>query len=485
MGKLTSLTPTFFVEALLVIGAALVAPPSSAQPSSEVGVAVSGSFYLYNYTLSVGQVLSRPDTYIVTFNHGSRSVNISLRVWSEPENPLLRVELSAWNFTLDPGESRKVLITIVAEPGAPPGIYDVHVEAYASVRMPETGGSMAVPAASLHSFVKIVGEQSVVEVSVVSPSGVPVPTEIRLVYITDRGSFTIARSMNGTLKARVAPGHYRVAAYLAGELLNETALTVEPGSVHRIHLRVSTVHFSSFSVMPALDKGGEIGYAYVVGVVDNLHSELENVTVILRVWSPSGEVDEVALARTPVLTAGKSEFKANYIPPGGWEEGTYIFQMLLYSDGTLYAYTHNASFRVTPGMVPKAAGVPSTLVYLAPVVVAAVAAAALGLRRAAGLTGDAWYDLDSGTLFVRLKNGLKGAVRVRKIAVLTLDGREILASSEPRSREYKSPRVPARGSATFGLRDKDGGVIDAMAEGGVKISIQTDRGEVKLSLRAG
>ncbi len=118
-------------------------------------------------------------------------------------------------------------------------------------------------------------------------------------------------------------------------------------------------------------------------------------------------------------------------------------------------------------------------------VVAAVAATALGLRRAERLTGDAWYDLDSGTLFVRLKNSLKSAVRVRKIAALTLDGREILASSEPRSREYKSPRVPARGSATFELRDKGGGVIDAMAEGGVKISIQTDRGEIRLSLRAG
>ncbi len=484
MGKRTPFPPTFFVGTLLVLVAALAAPPSAAQPVPEVGVAVSGSFYLYNYTLSVGQVFSGPDTYIVVFNQGSRSVNISLRVWSEPENPLLRVELSAWNFTLDPGESRKVFISIAAEPGAPPGTYDVHIEAYASVKMPETGGSMAVPAASLHSFVEIVGEHSVVEVSVLSPSGVPVPTEIRLVYITERGNFTVARSMNGTLRARIAPGLYRVAAYLAGELLNETSLAAEPGSVHRVLLRVSTVHFSSFSAMPALDEGGRIGYAYVVGVVDNLHSELEDVTVILRVWSPGGEVDEVTLARTPVLTTGKSEFKANYVPAEGWVQGTYTFQMLLYSGGILYAYTQNASLEVTPGMVPEAAGAPPALVYLVPVAAAAVAAAAL-LRRAPRLTGDAWYDLDTGTLLVRLKNGLKDPVRVRKIVALTLDGRELLSSSDPRSREYKTSRVPARGSATFGLKDREGRVIDAMAEGGVKISVQTDRGEVKLSLRAG
>jgi len=58
-----------------------------------------------------------------------------------------------------------------------------------------------------------------------------------------------------------------------------------------------------------------------------------------------------------------------------------------------------------------------------------------------------------------------------------------LVKKDPSSREYKSARVPKGGSATFEVRDREGRVIDALAEGDVLISVLTDAGELKTRLR--
>ena len=68
----------------------------------------------------------------------------------------------------------------------------------------------------------------------------------------------------------------------------------------------------------------------------NIYQPLKDVTVVLKVSLEDEPVDETELISLPTLDVGRMGGAGyNYIPSQGWQHGTYIFKIELYSQGKL------------------------------------------------------------------------------------------------------------------------------------------------------
>ncbi len=256
----------------------------------------------------------------------------------------------AYQFVLEPGESRKIYVKMGASEAATPGIYEVYIGAYAIVEKQE-GGSIVYPAAALHTTLEVIGESSNLSLKVVDPAGNPVPSELRLVYVTPKGNFSVARSSNGTLEKKLALGKYLVLIIIDGTIVKKELIELKPAEEKKLSIEVSTAYISYFSISPALDESGRLGFVKVIGVVNNLLAPLPHAELELKVWDPDGTLEEIVLANLSTLPKGLSEYRTKYAPTKGWKEGTYQFQLILISRGKIYAVTSKKMLNVTGKMI--------------------------------------------------------------------------------------------------------------------------------------
>ena len=456
---------------------------------SKVGIGVSGSFYRFHYVIPIGQSVGSSDIYIVIFNQGNKAFNITMEYEIKPKTPFIVVEFSEYNFSLRPGEYKKVYIRIRVLDGAVPGDYDVTVGAAAVIPMPE-GGCVAVPVGALHAPLTVVGEFGRVSVRTVDIEGRRVPCHIRLIRISREANYTVAESFNGSLTAVVAPGRYVARAFLVGVLLNETVFSVSAGEWKNITLVINTVYFEYFSVVPALDRSGRIGFARVVGVVQNLFMPLNDSEVVLFVWFNGELIDNVTIASLPLLPIGRSEYKFNYIPSGGWNVGVYRFRLFLYSRGILYTSTGFKELKVTNEMIaapsfpfPWGQLVPwlppslfSLLVLL--LVIFLVIVIAVLVRKKAIVIESVDYDEDRGELIVGVRNRSKRDAIVLKCGVYALPAKSRIVDVErPKIKPFERHRLPAKKSGEIVIRDRDGSIFEAAGLEGILVIVEANIGK--------
>ena len=299
-------------------------------------IGVSGDFYAHNYSIPLGGKAT--GSTIVIYNPGEEPIKVRMHYEVRPKTPFITVHFSESEFELMPKESKNIYLTIEVSNETVPGIYDLTIGGEEIVTL-EGNMSKAIPSAALHAPVHVVGDSSFVTVNTVDRYGNMVPCEIRLISLPSE--YIINKTYTGVLTAKVAPGNYIAEAYLAGTLLNSTQFSLKPKENLTTTLTVDTVYFTYFDALPAVDKKGRVGYIYIVGVVRNLFKPLPNTTIVLKVMhgNESEEIDVISL----YLAKGDTEFKYNYIP---LDEGVYNFQLLLYSDGKLYAFTSKKSVEV-------------------------------------------------------------------------------------------------------------------------------------------
>ncbi len=372
----------------------LMTPVTVVAENEAPSVGVSGSFYLYKYRISPGGAISSPDIYVTIFNKGKKPCKMKLEVDIKPKTEFINISLSDYEFVLKPGESRKVYVEMRASDAATPGVYEIYIGAYAIVEK-ERGGSIAYPAAALHTTLEVIGESSNLSLRVVDPAGNLVPSEVRLVYITPKGNFSVARSSEGTLEKKLAPGKYLILVVVDGTVVKKEFIELKPGEEKKLSVQVSTAYISYFSVSPALDENGKLGFVQVVGVVNNLLTPLPNTELKLKVWDPRGNLEEIILANLSTLPKGLSEYRTKYTPTNGWKEGTYQFQMMLTSRGKLYAMTSKKTLNVTSTMIGAPISLPRYVLIGASLIAIFLAIIAILIRRRrGGMRKTVWESLE-------------------------------------------------------------------------------------------
>jgi hypothetical protein len=102
-----------------------------------------------------------------------------------------------------------------------------------------------------------------------------------------------------------------------------------------------------FNVTPTYSaETGQFARARIDYEVSDPGEPLADVRLVLKVGLGGELVEEVPLFTASQLEMGRSG-RLEYIPPEGWEDGTYTFQAALYTGGELYAETAVAELEVS------------------------------------------------------------------------------------------------------------------------------------------
>ena len=446
-------------------------------PSVAAYIGVSGDFYAHTYRVPIGGSIS--GSTVLISNPSNETIRVRMIYQISPPTDLLRVKFSENEFTLHPGESRLIYVTLSASQNCPPGNYTVIV---GGEEVRNVGNeSIAVPSGALKAKVIVTGASAVVSIRTVDVNGKPVPAHVVLLALPSE--YQVKSSDTGSVRVIVAPGKYRVEAYLAGHLLNSTEFTVSANQQKSVTLVVRTVYFLDFYALPAKNSEGKVGYIYLDATLKNLFSPLKNATVVLKVLYNGRPLDSITVSSIPLLPLGNTEVKYNYIPGSGWKAGTYGFQMLLYSNGRLYASTSLKYIKVMGKMVGArstsvSAGGRNILGWYALVLVGVVLLGLVGiivLRRKSsiGITG---VEIKDGKLRVVLENRSDKNALLLHLRVLALPSRvEVLDAKNPRL-ATGGRRVEGKGRVTLEVMDQDGSIREALESGGIIVRVETNIG---------
>jgi type 1 fimbria pilin len=314
------------------------------QPAKAGGLAMSGSFYRQEFEIPLGTSLSTPDVYVVVFNNGSEDFNISMST----ETPTgVDLVLSAKDFTLKAGEQKRIDINIEVSDAAVPGNYSLRVTAEAHK---EGTGIQLLGSAGQTAKLTVTGQAASVEIDSVTPDGTPIVATVKLYKQSGNQNYNVGYSQTGSLKMKVSPGNYLAEAYVAGDKLADKTFSLAANETKKITLELKTVYFEGFGIVPNYNtKTKEMSFAEIVYTVNNLLEAFPEAKVILQVTEGSTALDETTLATLAPLEKGRVGLSYNYIPAGGWQKATYIFQLELQIGGKPYVYSKEQKLELGTG----------------------------------------------------------------------------------------------------------------------------------------
>ncbi len=332
-----------FVIMLLIVILTITSSPLISHTESELSkIAITGSFYKYEYILAPNTTIEGKDIYIAIINTANKPINVSLG-YEAPD--FIEIIFSHQNVTLLPGEHKIIYIKIKALPNAIPGEYEVKV--YANIIMKTVEGKVIlVPGAGQRTTIRVVGPTGRLVAETIDKEGNHVTTEISVLRITPKGVYTVITNKSGYINISIPPGKYIIRAMLASEILAEEKIVIEENETKRVFLTVSTIWFDYFDVLPYY-KDNNIVFAEVIGVVKNVYKPVNNVSIILVVGYNGSFLENISIASVPVLPQGRAEYKYRYIPVNGWQNGTYTFKLIMISSKRIYSETPEKKLNIT------------------------------------------------------------------------------------------------------------------------------------------
>ena len=347
---------------ILVLAFLSAALPGALPVQAQGGLAISGSFYQQVFEIPQGSSVSGPSINVVVFNNGNEKLNIKMT----SQSPLgVHIVLSQSDFTLLPGGQQEVLVGVEVTQDAAPGEYDISIVAESYKE--GVSGIQLAGAAAQNARLKVLGESALVTVQSMSLDGQPVVAMVRLYRVVDGQNHEVAYSETGTLETKVAPGSFIAASYMGGEKLAEESFTVAANDKRTVALSGATVYFEGFGIAPNYQKeSGKLAFVQLVYAVRNLYQRVDKGEVILEVSRDEAPLDELSLATLSPLEMGRVGLNYNYIPAGGWVDGSYSFHLHLKLNDKPYAASQVEQLKVDSG--GEGGG-------MAPVVIGGIAAA--------------------------------------------------------------------------------------------------------------
>jgi len=359
--------------ALALLSAAMIAPTALA----EGGFAISGNFYRQVLELPQGASFSSPDVSVVVFNNSERPVEVTMQAQA-PDGVTL--DVGEAEFTLEAGGEREMPVGITVAEDAVPGEYDVMV--IAEAHHADDEGIQVAGASAQKAKLIITGDAGRLQVLCLSPSGDPVPAIVKLYRLEGTERHERAHSNTGEMDVRLTPGDYVVVALVGDEKLAEEPFSIGVNETKQIDLQARTVYVEGVGVVPTYaSQGGKISHARLVYTINNLSRAFPKTDIKLSVSYQGEPVEEMVLSSYDPLEKGRMGSNYTYIPADGWRVGSYLFEVAVYVEGTLYTSAEPVELLVQKGEA-AGGGLPTWLiVVVAVVVLAAIAVAALLIAR--------------------------------------------------------------------------------------------------------
>ena len=322
--------------------------PTPAVHAQEVGIAMAGTFSQQEFELPQGTEVSSPSVYVVVFNHLSEELNVQMLV-TAPFG--VEVLFDYAFFLLPPGGEQKVNITVKVTEDAVPGEYEIVVAAEAT---PKEGEGLKIATASAQKASLVVtGESALIYARVVSTDGTPIKAQVRLFKVIEDKLNELALSETGILEVKIAPGIYKVIAYIAGRTLAEETVEVKAGDSKEITLVVRTVYFEQFGIEPNYNPDTELlAFIRIVYSINNLYQAVSNAEVILVVNRDDNPLEQVSLILLSRLDMGRTGGSYSYVPAEGWQTGNHGLKLELYIEGEFYNDSSEEELLVTLPAAP-------------------------------------------------------------------------------------------------------------------------------------
>jgi hypothetical protein len=297
------------------------------------GIAMSGSFYQQAFEIPQGSSISGPDVYVVVFNNSSNQLKVKMISQAPPG---VRLVLSQTEFTLAASGQQQVLVGVEVGTDAVPGKYEISISA--EPYKETVSGIQLAGAASQKASLVVLGESGTVSVQATSPDQQPIAATVRLYRAVAGQDREVAYSEKGNLDAKVAPGSFAAASFLGGMKLAEERFDVAAGESKKLTLSGATVYFEGFDIVPNDEKkSGKLAFVQIVYTLKNLYQRVVKGEVILDVSRDEAPLEELSLATLSPLEMGRVGLNYNYIPAGGWLDGSYSFKLQMKLDDKPYA----------------------------------------------------------------------------------------------------------------------------------------------------
>jgi hypothetical protein len=296
------------------------------QVQAQGGLGVSGTFAGYHYKLVPGEQLDSENVYASFFNNFSVPIEVQI-IYEAPQGVSFIVESDV--ISIPANDVVRVPIGIALTNMAVPGDYVVTITAQI---IPESApGITAISSAGLNARLSIFGEAGRITVRALTTKGDLFRSRIELFRVEDDGQLFSVNVRDNVLIDRVVIGNYIARAYFEGRTIAEEAFTVNNNDVLAIDLIARTVFVRSFNAEPVFFEDRNILSSTVVSYsLENVYETVNNIQLELVVRLGDEIIDEVEMFLAPVLNVGRTEGRFTYIPPRGWQEGTYQVSIRLY-----------------------------------------------------------------------------------------------------------------------------------------------------------
>jgi hypothetical protein len=305
------------------------------------GLAISGSFSSQNIKMVAGERFEPLDVNIIIFNNYDAVADIKLNAsvldleGEEVEGIIFDLDFDEIIY-IPANDTFSFPVSFTVSELMLPGKYTVTIGA--EVIPNQERGIIAVPGVRQRANLEIFGEAGSVNIRFIDVFDNPFIGQVT-VRRDDNGSKSIVASFSGSsYEDRLVPGTYEViVTYRYNELdydvLFET-FTLENNDILDLVYIVETVFESNLNLTPILDENGVLLNASINFSITNVFEVYENVQLRANVYYNGVFLETIIIQNISRLDLGTVSYRYNYAPVGGWQNGTYVFELSVVQTGT-------------------------------------------------------------------------------------------------------------------------------------------------------
>lgn len=306
------------------------------------GIAVSDTFSGRIYEIPTGSSASSSEVFLTVISEYTYNIGVKMTCITPVG---VNINLSENDFTLEPGQNKKIDITIEVTSDAAAGNHTISIKITPYIANP--GGVQLLTEIIRSASLRVIGDSANVTLLAVSPDDTPVTAELRLFKLIEGRNQEVAYDIStSSLNAIVAPGTFLAQAYVGSQLLDEETFEIAANEDKTIKLTAGTIYFENPGVIRFNNSEGELEYAHIYYTLRNVYQTVDQADVYLEVLFNGNKIAErgpysfISFGPDP----GRAPGFFDYTPTSG--DGLYIFQLKLYIGNVFYGSSPEIPFEL-------------------------------------------------------------------------------------------------------------------------------------------
>lgn len=305
------------------------------------GFGVSGTFAGHEYKMVAGETSASSNITIVFFNQ--YDVDITIRLNTEGPFGVIFLNLQD-QYSIAANSQLRIPISIQLDSLIAPGSYLLNV--YAQVLPSSEAGITLIGSAGLQANLFVLGDAGILDISVISVNGNPMPAIIEL-FRVEEGTLIIVALNEDEIVGQFAAADYLVKVYFESKQVAETSITLKNQEEITLKIIAQTLVIQRFRVVPDfINQSKVLSTAQIYYELDNVFKPVNDVSVVLRVIHQTSLIEEVEILLASVINTGSTTGQFTFFPEQGWKAGDYSFELVLSNPDIVLDFSDTLTYNV-------------------------------------------------------------------------------------------------------------------------------------------